>query len=134
MTNTELEQRYKKNMLYIGKLDRGLFDRINAADISHLGIEVTNKGINVSSNGQFLYPHNVNEAIDNQVQTFLNEKTSIFKKPCRHQDGPGAIHHCRIQNKIMLVYFVVRKVIVVMLKNTSCLGEPVIPDLTRNPA
>jgi len=80
------EKVYKNNMDYIHQTMNGLYQDIEKADISEYELIETNGQLNVSINGNILYPDNVQASIENQVSTFLKEPTSFFKKPTRNFD------------------------------------------------
>ena len=78
----DFEKCYKENMEFLEVRYPALYTNILHTDISHLGIHPSEKGINIEINGTLLYPENVNDAIEAQVNTYLNNPLSTFKKPC----------------------------------------------------
>ena len=94
------EAKYISNMTFMQKRYNRLYENIINTDISHLGIHPTSFGINIDSNGEMVYPQNVDAAIDNQVDTFLTNPTAIFKKPSICNPSKGAELHSKLLKKI----------------------------------
>ena len=96
----ELEIQYISNMEYLKNHQNAVYQKILEADISHLGIHPTPFGINIDSNGEMIYPQNVDAAVDHQVDTFLSNPTAIFKKPPRNLEDYGSKLHSTLLKSI----------------------------------
>ena len=94
------EAKYISNMTFMQKRYNRLYENIINTDISHLGIHPTSFGINIDSNGEMVYPQNVDAAIDNQVDKFLAKPTSISKKACIHRQEIGTELHYKLLREI----------------------------------
>lgn len=89
----ELEELYEKNLEYLKINMPDLYTNIINTDISEYEIIQTNGQINVTVNGNKLYPDDVRNAIQVQFLDFLQKPSSFFKKPTRSFDeGLGYIH------------------------------------------
>ena len=96
----KLETQYISNMKYLKNHQEAVYQKILEADISHLGIHPTPFGINIDSNGEMIYPQNVDAAVDHQVDTFLSNPTAIFKKPPINQESSLSKLHSTLLKSI----------------------------------
>ena len=89
-----LEERYNKNMSYLKQYWPVVYKNLLLADISNYELSIEkNDEINISVNGRKIYPNNVNEAIEKQVDTFIKAPTSYFRRPSWYSDSGYDFYH-----------------------------------------
>jgi len=89
-----LEDIYNTNMQYLKQHWPTVYENLLKADISNYELSIEKDGeINVTINGHKLYPNNVDQAISNQVDTFLQNPTSYYRKPSWCYDTNKDYYH-----------------------------------------
>jgi len=90
------EEIYNRNMSHIKGQWPVIYQNILNADISEYELLVEkDEQLNISVNGHKIYPENINEAIKEQVNAFVNAPTSYFRKPSWCDDSRLELVHDR---------------------------------------
>ncbi len=93
----DLEVNYKNNMEFLKKGWVYVHDMVKKSNIEDYELSITKTGeFNISKNGHKLYPENVNESIQTQVSTFLNNPPMFFKKPTWNKDSDKDYSHDKL--------------------------------------
>lgn len=90
----DFEQNYNNNMEFLKKYWPHVCEKIQLADISAYELIIdSDDEINVAVNDHKLYPKDVDQAISNQVDTFLQNPTSYYRKPSWCHDTKRGYYH-----------------------------------------
>jgi len=78
----DLEHLYEQNMQFVKKFWPDVYLKLEEANINDYELIPTDNGeFNIALNGNKIYPANITESINNQLDVFLQNPSSYYKKP-----------------------------------------------------
>ncbi|MEA3353988.1 MAG: 6-hydroxymethylpterin diphosphokinase MptE-like protein [Campylobacterota bacterium] len=72
---------YKKNLQILKEQIPVLYDALNKTDTSHIKVTLIESDLNISINGQPLYPQNTSEYLGNKIEDFFSKPGAFYKNP-----------------------------------------------------
>ena len=100
MTEKQLKDQYIKNISFLKENIPEFYNSIQTADPSKTNINITKAGINLALDNKFLYPQDINNSIQTQVNNFLKNPGSISTNPYKYNQNKGQELHSKILNKL----------------------------------
>lgn len=78
----DFEKNYQNNMTFLKDFWPGVYENLLKANINDYQLVLNdNNEINISVNGNLLYPENIEESVNQQMEVFLKERPSYYRKP-----------------------------------------------------